>query len=532
MSKSINPAKLRDIVTGEGEFALLDVRERGHYAKGHLFLAVNTPLSTLELVMRRRVPRLSAPIILCDDGEELAERAAPVLERAGYCDVSVLDGVMGDCEAVGFQIFQGHYATTYALGLHIAAQARTPELSPQDLKTKLDAGEDLIVVDTRTFGECNTGCVPGALSVPMAELLYRVRDLAPNPETQVVVNCGAITRGVLGGQSLIEAGLANPVAVLSNGVRGWDLAGFALEQGSERSYPAVSETAKAWSGDAVNKLSLTGGVQFITPAELEGWRGQSDERTLYLADVRSREEYDAGHIDGSVWIPGGEIVGCYEDHVATMNARFCLVDDNGARATLAASWLNRMGWPDVAVLVGGLSQYPLVRECTPDDLPELDAIDVPTVTPSDLRARISKNQVLVIDVGGSTAYQTAHIPGAWWACRSKLPWLLENLPGAESYVLTSDDGRIARLAAGDLKSHTGVPVMKLSGGTAAWKAEGYETITGLTRILGDLEDVHPGYSIRPGDDRATVIAAQRRMVEWHEGLLAKIEKDQTFSFPT
>ena len=83
MSKSINPAELRDIVTGEGEFALLDVRERGHYATGHLFLAVNTPLSTLELVMRRRVPRLSAPIILCDDGEGLADRVAPVMERAG-----------------------------------------------------------------------------------------------------------------------------------------------------------------------------------------------------------------------------------------------------------------------------------------------------------------------------------------------------------------------------------------------------------------------------------------------------------------
>ena len=62
--------------------------------------------------------------------------------------------------------------------------------------------------------------------------------------------------------------------------------------------------------------------------------------------------------------------------------------------------------------------------------------------------------------------------------------------------------------------------------------EGYETVTGLTRTLGDLEDVHPGYGIRPGDDRATVVAAQHRMVEWHEGLLAKVEKDQTFSFPT
>ena len=481
--------------------------------------------------MRARVPRLSTRVILCDDAEGLGERAARVMTGAGYPDVSVLDGRMPDCEAVGFQIFHGHYATTYALGLHIALLNEPPELNAQELKSKMDSGEDVMVVDTRTLGEFRGGCVPGARSVPMAELLYRVKDLAPDPNTQVVVNCGAITRGVLGGQSLIEAGIDNPVSVLSNGVRGWDLAGFALEEGAERSYPALSDEARVWSGEAANRLSSAGGVQYITPAELEGWRAQSGERTLYLVDVRSRNEYEEGHIEGSVWIPGGEVVGCYEDHVATMNARYCLVDDNGARATLAASWLNRMGWPDVAVLVGGLKQYSLVRGRETENIPELDAIDVPTVTPSDLRARISKNQVLVIDVGGSTRYQTAHIPGAWWSCRSKLPGLLQGLPGAECYVLTSDDGRVARLAAGDIAPLTEVPVMKLSGGTSAWKTEGYETVAGLTRTLGEIEDVHPGYGTRPGDDRATVIAAQRRMVEWQNGLLPKIEKDQTFSFP-
>ena len=518
-------------MTDGAEFALLDVRESGHYAVGHLYLAINTPLSSLELVMRARVPRLSTRVVVCDDGEGLAHRAAQVMENAGYTDVSVFDGAMQDCEAVGFQIFEGHYATTYALGLHIGSVSQTPEISPEALKEKMDAGEDFVVIDTRTFGEFNQGCVPGARSAPMAELLYRVKDLAPNPNTEVVVNCGAVTRGVLGGQSLIEAGIENPVRVLTNGARGWAMAGLALEQGSERSYSQVSDGSRAWAGEAANSLSTTGAVQYITPAELEGWRSQAAERTLYLADVRSREEYEEGHIEGSVWIPGGELVGCYEDHVATMNARFCLVDDNGARATLVAGWLNRMGWPDVTVLVGGLGQYELVRGFPAENVPELDAIDVPTVTPSDLRARISKNQVLVVDVGASTAYQSAHIPGAWWCCRSRLPGLMATLPRAEAYVLTSQDGKAARLAAGDIVSLTGAPVMKLSGGTAAWQAEGYETVAGLTRILGELEDLHPGFGTRPGDDTATVVAARQRMAEWQNGLLPKLERDQTFKFP-
>ena len=531
MSQQIDPAILRDIVTDGGEFALLDVRERGHFAAGHLFLAVNTPLSNFELVMRARVPRLSTRVIVCDDNEGLAQRAAAVLEHAGYTHVSVFDAPLQACEAVGFQVFEGHYATTYTLGLHIGWLNRTPEISAEELKVKMESGDNFIVVDTRTFKEFNAGCVPGARSVPMAELLYRIKDLAPNSDTEVVVNCGAVTRGLLGGQSLIEARVENPVTVLTNGVRGWSMAGFALEQGAERSYASVSDESSLWAAQAAAHLATSGAVQYITAAEMEVWRAQSTERTLYIVDVRTQEEYEEGHIDGAVWIPGGELVGLYEDHIATMNARFCLVDDSGARATLAASWLNRMGWPDVAVLVGGVDQFQLVRAFSPEDIPELESVDVPSVTPSDLRARISKNQVLVIDVGLSTDYQIAHIPGAWWCCRSKLPTLLKNLPAAPAYVLTSANGDVARLAAGDLAPLTEVAVMKLSGGTAAWQAEGYETVAGLTRTLGELEDLHAGFGIRPGDDRATVVAAQQRMHQWQNRLLEKIEKDQTFSFP-
>ena len=531
MSQPINPAELKDVVTDGGEFALLDVRERGHYAAGHLYLAINTPLSSFELVMRARVPRLATRVIVCDDNESLADRAAQILERAGYSSVSTLQGPIAACETAGFQIFEGHYTTTYALGLHTAALNNTPEISAQTLKTKMDAGEDFIVVDTRTFEEFHQGCVPGAHSVPMAELLYRVKDLAPDPKTRVVVNCGAVARGVLGGQSLIEAVVDNPVSVLTNGARGWNMAGFPLEQGSQRSYSAVSDNARDWAGAAAGKLSATGAVHYITPAELEGWRSQREDRTLYLVDVRSFEEYAAGHIEDAIWIPGGELVGLYEDHLATMNARLCLVDDNGARATLTASWLNRMGWPDVAVLVGGLNQSELIVGVPAGHTPELDAIDVPSVTPSDLRARISKNQVLVIDVGNSCDYQTGHVPGAWWACRSKLRAKLCDLPRAEGLVLTSADGRVGKLAAGDIADSVDVPVMNLSGGTAAWKAEGYESVAGLTRILGELEDLHPGFGKRPGDDQATIVAAQQRMTDWQNGLLAKIEKDATFSFP-
>ena len=67
--------------------------------------------------------------------------------------------------------------------------------------------------------------IPNGIDVPGAELAYRIHDLAPNPETTVVVNCAGRTRSIIGAQSLINAGVPNPVVALENGTMGWHLAG-------------------------------------------------------------------------------------------------------------------------------------------------------------------------------------------------------------------------------------------------------------------------------------------------------------------
>jgi len=48
--------------------------------------------------------------------------------------------------------------------------------------------------------------------LPGAELVYRIRELAPDPNTFVVVNCAGRTRSIVGAQTLIDAGIPNRVA--------------------------------------------------------------------------------------------------------------------------------------------------------------------------------------------------------------------------------------------------------------------------------------------------------------------------------
>ena len=70
---------------GDGkELALVDVREELIFSQNHLLWARNVPLSRLELRFARLVPRKSTRIVLCDDNDGVAERAAVILADAGY----------------------------------------------------------------------------------------------------------------------------------------------------------------------------------------------------------------------------------------------------------------------------------------------------------------------------------------------------------------------------------------------------------------------------------------------------------------
>ena len=108
-----------------------------------------------------------------------------------------------------------------AFGELVEARRHTPSLDAVEVKALLDAHADVVVLDARRFEEYRTMSIPTALSVPGAELVYRVQAAAPSPSSLVVVNCAGRTRSIIGAQSLVNAGIPNRVAALRNGTIGW-----------------------------------------------------------------------------------------------------------------------------------------------------------------------------------------------------------------------------------------------------------------------------------------------------------------------
>jgi rhodanese-related sulfurtransferase len=513
---------LRALLADGAELALLDVREEGVFSKAHLLTAASLPLSRLEMRLDALVPRRFTRIVLCDDDEALAQRAAAAMRRFGYRHIAVLAGGVDAWRAAGFELFSGVHVPSKAFGEFVEHERGTPRIGAAELKARLDAGEDVVVLDSRPMDEYRVMNIPGAADCPGAELVYRIHEVVPRPETLVVVNCAGRTRSIIGAQSLINAGIPNRVVALKNGTMGWHLAGLALERGATRHAPAPGAGALAKARAAAARVAARFGVQRIGAAELERMRADGT-RTLYCFDVRSPEEYRAGHRAGFASAPGGQLVQATDAYAAVRSARIVLADSDGVRATMTASWLVQMGWPEVYVLDHATATGAPVPGADAPRVLGLDDARLDEIDAQALRRLLETGEATVVDLATSLEYRDAHIPGAHFAVRSRLREALGRVGAAQRYVFTSPDGTLARLAALDAAAFADVPVQVLAGGTAAWKAAGLPLEAGSP---AETDDVY----YKPYDGRTQIEQAMRDYLDWEVALVAQVKRETYLSF--
>ncbi|WP_439816290.1 rhodanese-like domain-containing protein [Zavarzinia sp. CC-PAN008] len=524
-AQTIDVAGLRTLLAGDTEYALVDVREEGVQARdGHILVSVPLPFSRLEQRIALLVPRSGTRLVVTDGGDgALAQRAAARLEALGYRNVAVLEGGVAAWRAAGNETFTGSSAYSKAFGEFVEQHYGTPHLSAEDLKRKLDDGEDVVVLDGRTVQEFRNFSIPGAHAVPNAELPYRVHDLVRSAETLVVVNCAGRTRSIIGAQALINAGLPNPVQALENGTMAWLFQGWDLDHGVGELAPAPTAAGLEKARAVVGHLRARYGLAFIDRDTLDQFRAERGRRTLHLYDVRTQGEFEAGHLPDAHWAEGGQLVQGIDRWVGTRNGRIVVVDDADAvRAAITASWLVQLGWGEVFVFAADPATD---FAATGPDTPPLPVTppEVTTVEPAALTRLLADGAVL-LDLDTSLAYRAGHIPGARFAVRSRLD--PARLPGAGTIVLTSPDGVLARLAAADLGLATARPVVVLAGGTAAWRAAGLPLETGDTALLHDTDDVWRSPYQVDGDRHE----AFREYLDWEIALADQLKRDDTARF--
>ncbi|WP_321355284.1 rhodanese-related sulfurtransferase [Pseudomonas extremaustralis] len=515
-------ARIRQALLDREEVALVDVREEAPFAEAHPLFAANIPLSKLELEVYSRIPRRDTQVTVYDNGEGLAARAAERLVALGYTQVSLLEGGLDGWRKAGGELFIDVNVPSKAFGELVESERHTPSLAAEEVQALLDSQADVVVLDARRFDEYQTMSIPTGISVPGAELVLRARELAPDPATRIIVNCAGRTRSIIGTQSLINAGVANPVCALRNGTIGWTLAGQKLAHGQSRRFAPTSEAHRQAAAEDARRVADKARVGRATFADLQRWQ-QEATRTTYLFDVRTPEEFDAGHLPGARSTPGGQLVQ-ETDHVASVRgARLVLADDDGVRANMSASWLAQLGW-EVYVLDGLQPAHFSDKGAWVAPVPAPPQAEL--ISPQTLAEWLAHGDTVVLDFTASANYVKRHIPGAWWVLRAQLAEALANVPAAQRYVLTCGSSQLARLAVAEVEAITGKPVFLLQDGTTGWINAQLPLEEGETHLASPRIDRYR----RPYEGTDNPREAMQAYLDWEFGLVEQLARDGTHGF--
>jgi hydroxyacylglutathione hydrolase len=151
------------------------------------------------------------PILLVLEDQAHLEKAVRYLIRAGY------DWVAG--------YLHGGIESWYNAGLPLES---LPLLSAHQLKSMLDRGEELLILDTRGQEEWESGHIKGALHIYVGHLEQRLAEVPR--DKPVAVYCRTGHRAGLGASILLRAGY--PVVYNFPGnIKAWVAAGFPVTTG-------------------------------------------------------------------------------------------------------------------------------------------------------------------------------------------------------------------------------------------------------------------------------------------------------------
>ena len=93
------------------------------------------------------------------------------------------------------------------------------EISATELKQRMDAGEDIQLIDVRQPDENAFAKIPGAKLIPLGDVVRRKNEIDPARET--VIHCKMGGRSARAIEALIQAGFTGHLRNLRGGITAW-----------------------------------------------------------------------------------------------------------------------------------------------------------------------------------------------------------------------------------------------------------------------------------------------------------------------
>lgn len=508
---SVPASELSEILASMDAYSLLDVRERGEYALGHIPNACPVPRGLIEVLAPTLFPWHSVPVIVYSNESHRSGLAARTLTALGYEDVRIVDGGIEAWRAAGNEPEEGVNVFGKAYGEKVSTIGGVQQLEPDDLAALQEDGS-VVLLDARTNLEYLRGHIPGAVNVPGGELPVTLLSMsaAQRDGKTVVVHCAGRTRSILGARLVMDLGF-DPVFALRNGTMAWRMSGRHLEYSARTlNVPTTSEGAALSARFAEGFVEGQGAGAW---SATEVTQAVADGGPIYVLDVRQDAEFLADHIPGAVLCPVGQLANGADEVLTVRGAQIVCYSTDETRAQVGAGMLRRIGYPRVGWLRGGFHGWQaaglLIAHGRPSSYPpalEAELATCDLVEPEVVHRQLTTDHPpALIDVRRSSEYALGHIASSRWVPRGDLERRLDGATERSAdIVLVSDRGIRAALAARTAKNLGFERPQVLAGGVVAWQEQGHELTEGL-----DGADV----SLREAKEDAELVAPRPRMLE-------------------
>ena len=353
---AIGAASLNEALAGGATPVFIDVRSQAEWDKdGYIEGATLIPMPEFMSNLDKLPADQSTPILVyCGSGHR-GGIVMTALRLMGYTDVTNLGGGLGAWKAASLPVAGWINWTVVWTDFLTNLPAGFYTVSAADLNTALVENAPFLL-DVREVSEIEaSGFITGAVAIPVREVLANL-DKLPAQDQPIVIYCGSGHRGALVMAALRFLGYTD-VRNLNGGTGAWTKAEFALETG----LPAAPVAGTAPTVDAtmlrdLNNflVNLPEGYYTVKATDLN--TELAGGATPTMIDVRSAEDFAAGHIDGTMNIA----INAFLADMTLLpgkDAPVVVLCQGGHRGALALMALRMLGWTDVRNLAGGVNAW-------------------------------------------------------------------------------------------------------------------------------------------------------------------------------
>lgn len=109
---------------------------------------------------------------------------------------------------------------------------RVQECSVNEVKDRLERGDQFYLIDVREDHEFTQGYAKGAMHLGRGIIERDIETQIPKKEAEIVLYCGGGYRSVLAAVNLMEMGYTRVTSMIG-GIKAWRKAGFPIEPGPD-----------------------------------------------------------------------------------------------------------------------------------------------------------------------------------------------------------------------------------------------------------------------------------------------------------